>query len=80
VSDCASCRYLGRNCGGPEGVDLHTVDPMSLTSKQLTDLACTLARVGTLICDLAGLGHQASAGADAEPPYIWDIEEPHAHY
>ena len=78
MSDCASCRYLGRNCGGPEGSQLHTLDPGSLTSRQLVDLACALARVGTLICDLGGVGHVAATAQDE--PYIWDIEEPHAHY
>lgn len=73
---CPGCRFLGQNCGGLEGLPpVPTVDPMSLSSKQLVDLACALARVGTLICDIGQpMKGSLSAGA-GETPYIWDIKE-----
>ena len=72
--NCADCQYLGRNCGGVEGdPGLPTIDPLSLSSRQLIEIACTLARVGTVLCDLGGKAtpfHQLG-----DPPYIWDIKE-----
>jgi len=70
VSNGAS--YLARSRGGPEGNQAYA-DPMSLTTKQLVDLACSLARIGTVLCDLGGM-HQAQAQADE--PYIWDVPSP----
>ena len=74
---CGGCRYLGRNCGGVEGdPGTHTVDPLSLSSRQLLELACTVARISTVICDVAGVQGAAIAASDiSDKPYIWDIEE-----
>lgn len=75
---CGGCQYLGRNCGGIEGdPGAHTVDPLSLSSRQLLEIACTLARVGTVICDVAGVQGSRidSSSSPEDPPYIWDIKE-----
>jgi len=73
--NCGDCQYLGRNCGGVEGdPGANTVDPLSLSSRQLLELACTVARIGTVICDVAGMGADPDR-ALAEEPYIWDIKE-----
>lgn len=75
--NCGGCQYLGRNCGGIEGdPGAHTVDPLSLSSRQLLELACSLARVGTVICDVAGMGAPDQDDRQlTEEPYIWDIKE-----
>jgi len=74
---CVGCQYLGSNCGGVEGdPGTHTVDPLSLSSRQLVELACTLARIGTVICDVAGAGAPIGATAKLlDEPYIWDVKE-----
>lgn len=69
---CASCRFAGQ-CGqkGNPGPD-----PMALTSQQLVALACALARVGAVICDVGHVGASAFGRPDLDrQPYIWDIKE-----
>jgi hypothetical protein len=51
----------------------HSVDPLSLSSQQLIQLACTVARIGTVICDLGKVS--ALVHEIADPPYIWDTKE-----
>lgn len=49
------------------------VDPLSLSSKDLVALACAVARVGALLCDV---GQRATPFHQlGDPPYIWDIKE-----
>ena len=76
--NCVGCQFLGTNCGGIEGnPGSHTVDPLSLSSRQLFELACAVARIGTVICDLGRAGPDAlqhSLVGD-DMPYIWDIIE-----
>ena len=74
--NCTGCQYLGRSCGGGEGDPvMHTVDPMSLSSHQLIELACAVARIGNVICALGGVGQGARFGPSVDEPYIWDIKE-----
>ncbi len=74
--NCAGCQYLGRNCGGSEGDPrVPTVDPLSLSSQQLLEIACTIARIGTVICDLGRVSPLRSQRPEMDEPYIWDIKE-----
>lgn len=57
-----------------ESFDPRHLDPMALTSAELVELACMLARVGSVICDLGGKA-APGATADVDQPYIWDLPE-----
>jgi hypothetical protein len=77
---CDDCQYLGDKCGGIEGdPGFHTMDPRALSKKELVQLACTIVRAGSLICDIAGVqasGQPLRGPFDVTPqPYIWDTEE-----
>lgn len=68
---CPGCDAVKRDLAGQVNVN-----PLSLSSEDLVALACALARIGTVICDVAGTS--GSAGPDpkmTEEPYIWDIKE-----
>lgn len=70
---CPRCDAVKRDLAGQVNPD-----PLSLSSKDLVALACAVARLGSVICDL-GVQGGSTTQADEEP-YIWDIEEPHAHH
>lgn len=77
--NCRTCQYLGRHCGGLEGNpgdELPSIDPMSLSPRELLSIACAIARLGTLFCDLGKVGPSAAvARSDIDEPYIWDTKE-----
>lgn len=47
----------------------------AMSKEQLLQLACAIARVGALICDVGKVGTEKRYGLLDEEPYIWDIKE-----
>lgn len=46
----------------------------ALTAGEMVSIACTIARLSSVLCDLGGVA--GSARADLiDQPYIWDIKE-----
>ena len=71
MTACSKCGLAGlctRSQGDPG------VSPYSLTSKELLTLACALARVGSVVCDLGQVGSAVPRGK-SEEPYIWELKE-----
>ena len=71
-----SCPLGGGIVGGNNRAmpDL-SADPLKLTSAQLIQLACAIARVGAIICDVGKVGSEQRYGLLDEEPYIWDLKE-----
>ncbi len=69
--DCASCPSRS-SCGDP-GYASGVPDPR-LSGKQLVSLACTIARVASVVCDVGGVKASRELSPE-EQPYIWDLEE-----
>lgn len=65
-------------------------NPLDMSSAQLVQLACGLARVASVLCDVGGVGSDQASGlprvgpagvhgwltpASLDQPYIWDCPE-----
>ena len=46
-----------------------------LSREELLRLACTLARLGAVLCDVGKVGSEQRYGIVDEHPYIWDLKE-----
>ena len=66
-------------CPGPAGPN-----PLDMSSKELLALACTIARVASVLCDVGQVGAtgrwpdpdpHARGIAQEDEPYIWDLPE-----
>jgi hypothetical protein len=75
-----SCSVPQQEYPGSIGLLNRNIDGnLQLRSAELLQLACAIARVGAIICDVAGVaGGNNSAGKflpASEQPYIWDMKE-----
>ena len=77
--DCRSCSlYSGDPAGTAALMQALKGQPIEgmqrLTTQEILQVACALARVGSLLCDIGDVG--AAPGARAvDQPYIWDTED-----
>ena len=60
---------------GPLQIPVLPSDLAGLSREQLIQLACTLARLGAVICDVGKVGAEQRYGLLDEEPYIWDLKE-----